>query len=93
MPATPEAIAAKVEELRLFGLSDLDACIDAQAERVTLVPGRSGFPRHADAESRLAYEIRDRLIDLKHALEPLILKLATDEAEREAAEALEEEAA
>ena len=59
----------------------------------TLVPGRSGFPRHADAESALAYAIRDALIDLKHSLEPVIAKLAAEEAEREAAEALEEEAA
>jgi hypothetical protein len=93
MAATPEAIATKTEELRLFGLSNLEACIEAEAGRITLTTGRNGLPRHVDADSALAHAVHDALLDLKHALEPLILKLAADEAEREAAEALEEEAA
>lgn len=89
---THSAILTKAAELRLFALSDLDAAIERHAESVTFKSGR-GFRDYTDPESAIADAIRCHLIELKHDLEPMILRLAAQEVEREAAETLEEECA
>ena len=90
---TAPAILTRAEEIRLFALNDLDACIQQHEDAVTFVSGRAGFPRYADPESQIADVIRLHLLDLKRDLEPLILRLAAEEVAKAEAEQLQQEEA
>jgi len=88
--ATGLAIAAKAEEIRLFALNDLDACIQQHEDAVTFVSKGRGLPRYADPESAIADVIRLHLLDLKRDLEPMILRLAAEEVAKAEADAADD---
>ena len=90
---TAPAILTRAEEIRLFALNDLDACIQQHEDAVTFTKGPTGFPRYADPESQIADVIRLHLLDLKRDLEPLILRLAAEEVAKAEAEQLQQEEA
>lgn len=90
---TAPAILTRAEEIRLFALNDLDACIQQHEDAVTMSKGPTGFLRYADPESAIADAIRLHLLDLKRDLEPMILRLAAEEVAKAEAEQLQQEEA